>query len=276
MPVTDWTDRRLQRLFQRYRLLYWSRSRRLQRYRISFSELDGVVGLCHQKPPLIEIHLRGHPSDRELRSTVLHEMCHAVAGPKSKGHDSLFFAQLEYLLREGAPITVGFPENPKGGSAVSVPVQFIRCRRLLKPVYERQQRVTTEEMAARFYQMAFENDMTWREALSVVGKDFFFLDIDGRPMPLAEKFLPDLRRAHRRGRADARVYQANRPLLELTPEESDSLNGLSYEEAARRVGVPESVLRSYVRLLNRKRRVVIPPASRADSGSKKWKGPQAS
>ena len=236
------------------------------------------MGQCHLKRPLIEIDLQRHPSDRELRSTILHEMCHAVAGQNSKGHDSLFFVQLEHLLRERAPITVGFPENPEGGSIASVPTRFVRCRRLLKPLYERQQRaferrmgtrlsksrkITGEDIAGRFYLAAFENNVKWQDALQVIGREYSFLDIDGRPMPFAEERVPELRKAHRRGRADARVEEAERRLFRLTQEEWASINGLSYDEAARRLEVPATVLRTYVRTLNQRKEVDIPPVSKS-------------
>lgn len=80
-----------------------------------------------------------HASDREVRATVLHEMVHPVLG--RGGHHAPFWTQLEYLLSRRAPITVGFPElNERGSHLTIIPSRFRRCRRLFRPVYERQQR----------------------------------------------------------------------------------------------------------------------------------------
>lgn len=47
----------------------------------------------------------------------------------------------EYLLSRRAPITVGFPELGERGSHLAIiPARFRRCRRLFRPIYERQQR----------------------------------------------------------------------------------------------------------------------------------------
>ena len=60
MPRSTWTNKRLQRLFQRYRLRYWPRSRRLQRYQVTFTELDDYFGQCDTRQRLIELDLRRH------------------------------------------------------------------------------------------------------------------------------------------------------------------------------------------------------------------------
>ena len=257
MPVTSWTDVRLQKLFERYRKLYWPRSRRLLRYEVRFEELAEAIGLCSFTDRLISIDLRRNRSDRELRATVLHEMCHAVAGPGTS-HDTPFFAQMEYLLGQGAPMTVGFPENPDGGSVAAVPKRFVRCRQLLRPHYERRERrlkrlirghadqITAEEIEGRFYQAAFEGDMKWREALLVVGTEFGLLDIDRHPKPSAAKMLPEFRRAHRRGRRDACAEQAVRRLFETSKKQWASVAGLPIDEAARRLSVPVAILRSWL------------------------------
>jgi|ERR1700678_2560676 SprT-like family len=70
-----------------------------------------VMGLCEWKRKVITIDVERHKSDREVRSTLLHEMAHAAASIRgSRGHDPKFFAQLEKLLRLRAPIAIDTPE----------------------------------------------------------------------------------------------------------------------------------------------------------------------
>jgi hypothetical protein len=57
----------------------------------------------------IYINASLHASDRELRSTVLHEMAHA-ATKAGHGHSIEFFRQIENLLRQGAAVSVGDAE----------------------------------------------------------------------------------------------------------------------------------------------------------------------
>ena len=284
MPPTNWTDRRLQKLFQRYRTRYWPRRRRLLRYRVAFGELANVMGECRYADRLIVINLPCHRSDRELRSTLLHEMCHAVAGPGTR-HNSPFFEQLEHLLSQGAPIAVGFPENPEGGSVASIPARFVRCRRLFQPVADRRQRsvarqfrqrghklhqVAVGEIADEFHQAA-SAEWKWREALAVIGRQYGFLDIDWRPLPFAEKFLPELRRAYRRGRASIREERALERLFQLTTHQWASVKGLPLDDAARRLSVSISTLRGYLRTVNDEQRISIPPMPRAGSNLMKSK-----
>lgn len=65
-------------------------------------------------------------------------MCHVAAG---SGHDSEFFAEIERLLRQKAPITLGFPETD-GLQIVknAVPRRFPLARRQLNRVHKREQR----------------------------------------------------------------------------------------------------------------------------------------
>ena len=106
--MTGWTDTRLTRLFERYRSMYWPRSRRLRSFRIENSELERCLGYCYLSDRLIRVDVKQHGSDRGVRATVLHEMVHAVVG--RPGHGAPFWEQLEYLLSRRAPVTVGFPE----------------------------------------------------------------------------------------------------------------------------------------------------------------------
>ena len=109
--VTTWTAARLTRLFDRYRLRYWPRSRRLRRFRIESTALKGPLGQCRLDDNVIAVDVRTHRHDREVRATVLHEMIHAVIG--RAGHDAPFWRQMDHLRSRKAPIKVGFPEVAK-------------------------------------------------------------------------------------------------------------------------------------------------------------------
>ena len=217
------------------------------------------MGECRDADRVIRVDVRHHRSDRALRSTLLHEMCHAVAGSGTR-HNSPFFAQLEHLLSRRAPIGLGFPENPEGRAVASIPARFVCCRRLYKTTFDREQRrldrllrrhrspaLTVEDIIDEFYEAANEG-MTWRDTVAELGRRYRFLDIDGRPLPIVANLLPKLRRAHHRGHEHARVEQANRKLFALSPERWASAKSLSVDEAARRLGVPRSVLRSFIRI----------------------------
>jgi hypothetical protein len=97
---TQWSDKRLQRLFQRYNRIYWHSH--LPRYRVRTASLDCTECSAHCIPRkrLIEIDPSQCATDRVVRSKLLHEMVHATI-PSS--HDLKFCAQLERLLRLGAP-----------------------------------------------------------------------------------------------------------------------------------------------------------------------------
>ena len=68
----------------------------------------GLLGLCDLPTKRIFIHLPEHRSDRRVRGTILHELCHAAAAPRSSGHDIHFFLEVEKLLAAGAPIRIPF------------------------------------------------------------------------------------------------------------------------------------------------------------------------
>ena len=137
--ISTWTSLRLGRLFERYRVRYWPRSRRLRHYTIAATSLKEAYGECDYAARVLWIDVAIHRSDREVRATVLHEMAHAVVG--RGGHRARFWAQLEYLLSRRAPVTIAFPElGEQSGHLGVIPRRFRRCRRLFRPVYERWQR----------------------------------------------------------------------------------------------------------------------------------------
>jgi hypothetical protein len=100
---TQWGDERLDRLFKRYNRIYWGG--RLPRYRVRTAALDSTVHSAHCDPRkrIIEIDPSQCASDRVVRSKLLHEMVHAAI---PSNHDLKFCAEIERLLRLGAPYMV--------------------------------------------------------------------------------------------------------------------------------------------------------------------------
>lgn len=212
--VERWTNDRLKALFDRYRVRYWPRSRRLRRYRIESALLRGPYGRCSFEERVLLIDLCRHPSEREIRSTVLHEMAHAVVG--RGGHRAAFWTELESLLRQRAPITVGFPELGEAGKHLCVvPNRFRRCRKFFAPVYRRQQRelerqisqagmpsydYTTGDMETECFDAAFLNGATWRDMWPRLAATWGFVDLDGCLLPWARKWRDAARRGYVRGR----------------------------------------------------------------------------
>src|SRR5579864_3548090 len=104
--MSEWTEQRLQRLYARYNCRFWAG--RLRAVRVRISDLADCYGEWDVEQQQIRIDIERHANnDREIRSTLLHEMAHVAAGP---WHKSKFWLQIERLLRQRAPITVGFPE----------------------------------------------------------------------------------------------------------------------------------------------------------------------
>ena len=104
-----WTAERLQGMFERYNRKYWKGQ--LPVYRLAISVMPDAVGRCDSTRKVITINVEAHKSDREVRSTLLHEMAHAAASIRgSRGHDPKFFAQVEMLLRRRAAVAIDTPE----------------------------------------------------------------------------------------------------------------------------------------------------------------------
>jgi hypothetical protein len=123
-----WTEQRLVYLFVRYNRRFWRG--RLPKVRVCAVALEGSLGEWDTEEREIRIDVR-HQSDREIRSTMLHEMAHLAANATA-GHDhgSKFWAQIERLLRQKAPITIGFPEAPQVGyQRISSVLAFRPARR---------------------------------------------------------------------------------------------------------------------------------------------------
>lgn len=195
MTVTGWNGKRLGQLFDRYKKRYWRG--RLPRYRLVVGPCgEETVGLCDSKRRTITVDVSAHRNDREVRGTMLHEMCHAAA-KRSRGHDVPFFAQTEKLLRARALITVDVPE---AGSvrilADLVPRRFPLTRRLMERAEARRRepleeaikkfkikpRVITDDDIVRDFESAAIQGLTWEAALLAVGVENGLVDETGRPL----------------------------------------------------------------------------------------------
>jgi len=88
-----WTEARLQRLFRYYNTRYWQG--KLPEYRVLVKRLRWKYGDCNKRRRRIRISV-AYRSDREVRATLLHEMCHAahrwIAGKDH--HGDPFYRQM--------------------------------------------------------------------------------------------------------------------------------------------------------------------------------------
>lgn len=66
----------------------------------------GCDAFCHTRDKVIVLDVTRYRTSRFLRGVLLHEMCHAAAGPQSRGHDRLFFEEVERLFAMGVPVSV--------------------------------------------------------------------------------------------------------------------------------------------------------------------------
>lgn len=232
MKKLHWTAERLQRLYDRYNRLYFRG--RLSHYRITAAPLpEHIMGLCEWSKRKLTIDLDKHTSDRELRGTVLHEMGHAAAEKGEHGHGIHFFAEVEKLLRQGAPITVNTPE---GGQvevlANLVPKRFSFLKRKMDRIEARRAKcindmvkakgistrdVTEEEIVERFRDVDGGASLPWLAAVRAVGLEFALTDETGRPLTaFSRRMIAKGRKVHARARRD---YLEDQRLMAMTPEE---------------------------------------------------------
>jgi hypothetical protein len=209
---TKWSDKRLRNLFGRYNQLYWQG--RLYRYRVVQAELSQkrCYGYCDPRTKRIAIDPDQHSSDREIRATLLHEMAHAAS--REPGHGVGFFAQMERLIKLGAPVSVRSPEA--GGAHIFadvVPARFPRLRAKMNRAENRRERevmaqtrglpvttITDDMIVTRFEDAML---FTWKNALLAVGLENGLVDDTGRPLTAwARRLVAKGRQAHRRARRD--------------------------------------------------------------------------
>jgi hypothetical protein len=224
-----WTEDRLHRLFEHYNRKYWHE--KLSALKIVIGPLDSARGCWDPKKRVITIYIESHKSDREVRSTLLHEMCHA-ANPQSRGHDVKFFAQFEKLLERGAPVGVGAPEA--GGVMIFegvVPSRFPLLKRKMDRAEARRRKpiddlirakdltvieISEEDILHEFKESAWE--LTWRQARIVIGLQNGLVDETGRPLNRrAASILKRAEHAHRRERRRYLDDQYARKLLASAP-----------------------------------------------------------
>jgi hypothetical protein len=208
-------------MFARYNRKYWRG--RLPVYRLVIATMPDAMGLCESRRKVITIDVEQHKSDREVRSTLLHEMAHAAASIRgSRGHDLKFFAQLEKLLRLRAPIAI---ETQEAGStrilANLVPSRFpllkgridqLETRRsepLEKFIAEHKVHttlITDDDILGEFEDAATE--LTWKQAVITIGLENGLVDETGRPLTRrSRRLLHKAKRRHARARRD---YLQNR------------------------------------------------------------------
>jgi hypothetical protein len=213
---TTWADQRLRNLFDRYNRIYWQGS--LSMYRVIISSLasEGCIGRCNRINRLIEIDPDGHTSDKQLRSTLLHEMCHATS---RGGHSLEFFREVERLLKRRAPVSVYCGEAGRAKILNGIiPKQFPLLRKKMERIEKQRVReleahfkshppdgkqvITNDDIVAEF-----EDEervaVTWKQARFAVGLQYGLTDEAGRPVDgWAKRLLERGRRAH----AAARRY----------------------------------------------------------------------
>jgi hypothetical protein len=207
---THWSDERLRNLFKHYNQRYWRG--RLSRYRVIQSALseNHCDGYCDLRRKKILIDPAGHNSDRDLRATLLHEMAHAAS--RKPGHGVGFFAQMERLIRLGAPVTV---DSPEAGNAQIlaeiVPRRFPKMRAKMERVEKKRQRdviaqaqglpftdITDEMIVARFEDAL---ELKWKNALLAVGLENGLVDETGRPLTAhAKRLIAKGRKVHGQAR----------------------------------------------------------------------------
>ena len=211
------TADQLQRRFDEYRERYWPGRMRQYRVVAGPTRTIGALGECVYAEKLLIVDVSNHATLYDLRTTLLHEMAHAAAGSCSRGrHDSLFFAQLEFLLERGARLKMGLPETGNLPNLDSVPDRFPLARKALTRAYLQAQRqlvqadipeftVDNEYLCSQF-EDAGRSGATWLEALRAIGRAYGLVDIDDKIQPSMKPFLSLYREAYRTGQSDRRQF----------------------------------------------------------------------
>jgi hypothetical protein len=125
MKLTRWTDRRLRRLFERYNVKFWAgKLPAVKLVAADYSSDGGELGAYFPRALRIVIHAEKCGTDRKVRDTLLHEMCHVAVGRKA-GHGPKFNDELIRLYLKGAPLIMhqgspgdrgsGYYETQTGG-----------------------------------------------------------------------------------------------------------------------------------------------------------------
>jgi hypothetical protein len=211
-----WTNQRLTRLFGRYNRLYWSG--KLPQYFLRLDEPnEEYVGWCDWQKRTIWIVVEGQ-TDRDIRSTLLHEMCHAATAPKTEHHGYRFWGHVEALLRKRAPITIANSEAPTVRFfGRSIPARFPLSRNVMERLERRRvlqvlrmgkakglrEHVITDGNIVAQFGNEEVGMYPWAQALRLVGYEFGLLDVGGKPKDRwAAKIIAQGRRVHTTARRD--------------------------------------------------------------------------
>jgi len=192
--IRNWTQRRLENLFQKYNKLYFNNS--LKHWGVAIGQPEPeAVGLCDYEHKQLVV-ATDKQTDAESRATLLHEMAHAAA--KTAGHGYKFWEQIEKLLKKSAPITLGFPEAPNNRTFVDiVPKRFRFCRKELEKLESAReskvhketknkglqtQVIRDEEIILAFSEAFYDQPFASEEEIvSAVAQRFDLFDVEGKP-----------------------------------------------------------------------------------------------
>lgn len=222
--MMTWSTDRLRRLYERYNRHYWAG--KLPTWEIVIASLDDEMAHVDFRAQCLRIDIAQHSSDRAVRATLLHEMCHIAAGNHGTAHGSAFLEQMEKLLRLRAPVSMGFPETGGRPHLFLIPKLFRLCRSKLRAACDRYQRdlrratagkkaLDLEDVAVRDFEEAAGQGMSWPIARLYIGHELNLLDIDHRPLPWAKRILERGRRAHANAmRERKRIERAERKFRE--------------------------------------------------------------
>lgn len=230
--MAAWTEENLQRAFNRYNAKYWRG--RLPGYRIVIEAMPEAMGLCDSRRKIITVDVLRHKNRRGMRSTLLHEMAHAAADIRgSQGHDLKFFAEIEKLLRMRAPVAV---ETAEAGDvhilANLVPFRFPLLKRKIDKLEARRRSalekliserdvpttlITDNDILDEFEDAAME--LTWKQAVRVVGIENGLIDETGRPLDgRARRLLNQAKPRHARVRRNfLEMKRSEREIGRLSP-----------------------------------------------------------
>jgi hypothetical protein len=219
MEATNWTAARLVALFDEYRTQFWPEHPTLPAYRVECCRLDLGSGECDFDARVLRIDLAKEDSDEDVRSTLLHEMVHAVVG--RGGHDAAFWEQLEYLLERHAPLVLTRGELGECGQGLHVvPERFVLARRAFQPVEdarlaehleaEREHgllELTPEMLETEVSDIVIgsQKDLSWEIVWSYISHEYDLQDLDGRVLPDCEAYHTAARRGWKHGRAERRA-----------------------------------------------------------------------
>jgi len=185
-----WTERRLQRLYQRYNRRYWRGE--LCSFKVEIEACRRSRGFTHHLTRRIVVDVDGPWLDDDIRLTLLHEMVH-VAVPDSPSHGLGFWLEVDRLLQKGAPAELVLPISPWFRAILGTqasPTQLYYCKRAVRKVEAARKRLRQWEeqsdlegkhrkIIAQFRTLAPE--ATWTRALARIGQRTDLVDEYGKP-----------------------------------------------------------------------------------------------